>query len=275
MRPSRIGVVKSVWEMKKRSRYSCGLKFSPRWNEKKWKCWYLFRIWPLTRCNGVRASEFWKRRYRWHKVCEKLYSSILWQHEICHQIQLDEGDEWWQATLFPRVYEFSSFSENSIFDSWSRTNNQSLKSSCCENSWREWMRSCESNNLQTRRHNVRSDFKRDWARCERNSRSQGRLQEQRSSTTFQNQKKWALTKEGNHSPLGNFGSSWYEGKSCMLSLPCSKQGIPIHKENHSHEWRHGKPSMPTSDREDIWQRQVPKAVTTILFDRDERHWWFT
>ena len=29
--------------------------------------------------------------------------------------------------------------------------------------------------------------------------------------------------------------SWHEGNSCRLSLPCSKQGVPLHKENHYYE----------------------------------------
>ena len=53
---------------------------------------------------------------------------------------------------------------------------------------------------------------------------------------FQNQKEiFFLRRRGNHPLSGNLGSSKHDGNSCRLSPPCSKQGILVHKENHSEE----------------------------------------
>ena len=110
MRPSRIGVINSVWQMKKKNKSLSvwTMEFWPWWHRKKWKCWYLFRTWHLeTRCKGARASEYWKRGYRWHSYVKKPCSSILWQPEMT-----TDGEIW---LLYARIFEFSSLPENSSF----------------------------------------------------------------------------------------------------------------------------------------------------------------
>ena len=53
------------------------------WTMEFWPCWCLLRTWHLeTRCKEARASEYWKREYRWHTYVKKRHSSILWQQEI-------------------------------------------------------------------------------------------------------------------------------------------------------------------------------------------------
>ena len=74
---------------KRTSRYFWTIKFWPWWNQKKWKCWYLFRTWHSeTRCKEARASEYWKSGYTWHTCVKKTFSSILWQPEIATKFDL-------------------------------------------------------------------------------------------------------------------------------------------------------------------------------------------
>ena len=50
-------------------------------------------------------------------------------------------------------------------------------------------------------------------------------------------KKWSLwRKKSNQQLQGNLGVSEHEGNSCGPSQPHSKEGFPIHKKNHSHDW---------------------------------------
>ena len=59
------------------------MDYWPWWNQKKWKCWYLFRTLHLeTRCMETWVSEYWKRGTHDSVVRQKPYSSILWQLEI-------------------------------------------------------------------------------------------------------------------------------------------------------------------------------------------------
>ena len=96
---SNSGVINSIWQiMKKRtSRYFLWtMEFWPCWCQ-KWKCWCLLRTWHLeTRCKEARASEYWKRGYRWHTYVKKRHSSILWQQEIAtnfdQMMTMDRGN---------------------------------------------------------------------------------------------------------------------------------------------------------------------------------------
>ena len=71
--------------------------------------------------------------------------------------------------------------------------------------------------------------------------------------------------------------SWHEGNSCRLCLPCSKQGVPLHKENHYYEW----------EKVDNYSRSFTKRRRTGNVDFQSGHdnvasfrsrrttnWWF-
>ena len=82
-RPSRIGVINSVWVWQKKKKdesvFLWTIRFWPWWNRKKWNCWYLLRLRHLeTGCKeACWASNHWNRRYRWHNDVKKPSSSIF------------------------------------------------------------------------------------------------------------------------------------------------------------------------------------------------------
>ena len=86
-RPSRIGVINSLWRMKKRN------KSLPWCNPKKWKCWYLLRIWHLeTRCRVAQASEYWRRGYKRHNFSRNHWSILLQQEIVAKFDQMEKTD---------------------------------------------------------------------------------------------------------------------------------------------------------------------------------------
>ena len=108
MRPSRIGAIHSVWQMKNnKSLFLWTMEFWPWWDHKKWKCRYLFRTWHLeTRCKEVRASEYWKRRYRWHNYVKKNFIPAS-----CDSRKLLQHSTWWwrrMGEIYSSCREYSS-----------------------------------------------------------------------------------------------------------------------------------------------------------------------
>ena len=135
----------------------------------------------------------------------------------------------------PRIFEHSSPSEspgvvrNSCrYKKWTNPG-----SSYCDNSWRVWNRSCNPITFESRKHVLCRDILRNWAICERGSYSQHEhhVQQKIARTSSRTRRK------GSHSLQGNLGRYKHAGNTCRFYPPYSKQGIHLHKKNHSEVWQ--------------------------------------